>query len=76
VTAQRFVVTKATGLERYSQLDAAFLTGAAAPLPDSIPGAAFGLVGSDLSKPKTRTLILANSADGVRAYQAFEILFQ
>jgi hypothetical protein len=76
VTAQRFVVTRATGLESYSQLDAAYLTGTAAPLADTIPGPAFDLVGSDLSKPKTRTLILTNSADGVRAYQAFEILFQ
>jgi hypothetical protein len=75
VPAQTFVVTQAAALDSYSKLDAAYLAAPPAPLTDTIPGAAFTLVGSDLSKPKSRTLILANSDDGVRAYQAFEILF-
>ena len=75
VPGQRYVVVSAAGLDTYAELDAAFIAGTDAALALAIPAADFTLVGEDLTTPKVRTLIVANSLSGVTSYEAFEITF-
>lgn len=75
VTGQRYVVADATGLDTFAELDAAYIAGTDAALTSTLPAADFTLVGEDLSTPQKRTLIIANTANNVTAYQAFEITF-
>lgn len=75
VTGTSYVIVDASGLDTYAELDAAYLGATSASLTTSIAASAFSLVGDDLTTPQTRTLIIANISNGVRAYQAFEITF-
>jgi hypothetical protein len=75
VTAQRYVVADAVGLHLYSEIDEAFVASADKAFTTSIPAVDFALVGADLTTSKVRTLILANLAADVPAYQSFEIIF-
>jgi hypothetical protein len=75
VTGQRYVVVEASGLDTFAELDAAYIAGTDAALTATLPAADFTLVGEDLSTPKLRTLIIANTENNVAAYQAFEITF-
>lgn len=75
VTGQRYVVLDAAALNTYAKLDAAFRAAVQSPLTPDIPAAAFTLQHVDLTTPQTRTLIVDNSSEGVRAYQAFEVTF-
>jgi hypothetical protein len=75
VTGQTYVVVSAGGLGTYEALDEAFVLATEVELTASIAADAFELVGYELNAPQTRTLIIANAANEVRSYQAFEIAF-
>jgi hypothetical protein len=78
VTGQKYVVVNEhalSTLDTYAKLNAAFLAGTAAPLTTTIPVAAFTLVADDLTTSQIRTLIIANTTQGVASYQAFAITF-
>lgn len=73
---QTFVVVDASGLDTYAELDAAYIAGVDAPIMgNAIPAAAFTLVTEDLDTLPIRTLIIANTENGVASYQAFAITF-
>lgn len=75
VHASEYVVVRASGLNTYAQLDAAFNDAAPDGFWGSVDVYRFDLLGEDLTHGLVRTLILANIENGVRAYQAFEITF-
>lgn len=78
VTGQQYVVVNehaVSTLDTYAELDGAFLAGTAAPLTTTIPVAAFTLVADDVTTSQIRTLIIANTSQGVASYQAFAITF-
>lgn len=75
VTGQTYVVVEASGLDTYAELDAAYIAATEVAIAGTIPAAAFTLVGEDLTVPKKRTLIIANTESGVASYQSFEITF-
>ena len=73
VAGKTFVVVTGGGLTTHAQLDAAFVGESA--LTATIPAAAFTLGGTDLTANQVRTLIIADTAEGVASYQAFTITF-
>lgn len=75
VTGQTYLVVEASGLTTYADIDTAYLAGTPEALTLAIPAADFTLVGEDLTTPAVRTLIVANTSEGVRSYEAFEIVF-
>ena len=75
VTGKWYVVVEAGGLDWYAAIDAAFAAGADHALVLAIPAADFMLVGADLTATQVRTLIVANTRDGIASYQAFTITF-
>ncbi len=82
VEGQTYVVVLGGGLVEYSAIDAAFVTALGAldvePLPAApiaIPASDFALGALDLTASPVRTLIIANTVEGVRAYQTFQITF-
>jgi hypothetical protein len=83
VPGQTYLVSS-VGLATYGEIDAAY--GAAAqpllqsrpsttPVTVALPASAFALEQADLTTVQVRTLILANSVNGVRSYQLFGITF-
>jgi hypothetical protein len=76
VTGQGYVVVEAGGLDTYAEIDAAFAAGTKHALVLEIPAADFTLVGTDLTATQVRTLIIANTQDGVASYEAFAITFR
>jgi hypothetical protein len=78
VTGQRYVVLNESGLILYEDVDAAYLAATNFALTATIPAADFAasLLMVDLTgAPTVRTLIIANTADGVASYQVFAITF-
>jgi len=78
VTGQRYVVLNGSGLILYEDVDAAYLAAASSALMGSIPAADFAasLLTVDLTgAPTVRTLIIANTVEGVASYQVFAITF-
>lgn len=75
VSGQSWVLLNAAGLDTYAELDVAFTSAGAMPIALSIPAQALALTSTDLTVPQTRTLIVVNTVDGVRSYQAFEVSF-
>jgi hypothetical protein len=75
VLGQLYVVVDAAGLSTYADIDAAFLAATPAAIVAGLPAAAFTLVGADLTVPKVRTVIIANTDSGVRSYESIEITF-
>jgi hypothetical protein len=64
----------------FATIDAAFTAGSASVVPitgttQTIPVSALNLVGLDLTTPKRRSLIIANSGSPARTYQLFQITF-
>jgi hypothetical protein len=74
VAAQTYVVVNAAGLFTYAAINTAYLAGSAA-FTANVPAVNFALVGTDLTGQQVRTLIVANTSNGVRAYQAFQVTF-
>lgn len=74
-TGTRYAVVDADGLTSYEDVDTAYLAATSAAIASSIPASAFALVSDDLTTAQTRTLIIANVANGVRSYQVFEVTF-
>jgi hypothetical protein len=79
---QTYVVVESSGLTTYAALDEAYLAGTPAMLAFDatthiapIAASAFTMSAVDLSSPAIRTLIVANTANGLRSYEAFEITF-
>jgi hypothetical protein len=77
IAGQTFVVATGSGFASFDDMDTAYLAGtpAAIPMSNAIPVSAFGLGGTDLTSNQVRSLIVANTVDGVRAYQTFTITF-
>jgi hypothetical protein len=75
VPGQSYVVVDAADLHDYAEIDAAYRSATSAALTLDVPAQAFALVDDDLSESQPRTLIIANLSNGVRSYQAFEIMF-
>jgi len=75
VTGQLYVVVEAGSLATYAQLDAAFLAGSQVAVASTIPASSFTLEDTDLTDNQVRTVIIANTSNGVRSYQAFQITF-
>jgi hypothetical protein len=62
----------------YAQVDAEFQAGSAQALSGMNPmltAATFALSGANLSSPRIRTLLLANTQSGTPSYEAFRIAF-
>jgi hypothetical protein len=79
VDGQTYVIVEASGLTTFAAIDAAYLGGGTPiSLTLSIAAANFNLTApaEDLTTDQFRTVIIANTVNGVRAYQAFEITFQ
>jgi hypothetical protein len=73
---QTYVVVSGGGLSTYTAIDAAYL-GAGTPktIGASIPVADFSLHMVNLTGNQVRTLIVANTVNGIRSYQRFQITF-
>ena len=72
---QDYIVVAGAVGGTYAELDAAFAGGTTSALVLAIPAADFALVGTDLTANQVRTLIIANTQDGVASYEAFTITF-
>jgi hypothetical protein len=75
VTGQTYAIVAAGGLVTFSQIDAKYLAATTHTIASSIPAADFALIGTDISTAQPRTLIIANTVNGVRSYQTFEVTF-
>jgi len=73
---QTYVVVGGGGLSSYADIDAAYLGGGTPrSMGSSIPVADFTLHSSNLTGNQVRSLIVANSVNGIRSYQRFQITF-
>jgi hypothetical protein len=72
--AQTYVVVSATDLDTYVEIDTAYTGVVPTAFAASIPSSDFA-IGTGVTLPQIRTLILANLANGVRSYKAFQITF-
>lgn len=70
VAGQTYAIVEGS-VSGYDAVDAAYLAGAPQSLTLEIPVSAFDLLES--TTPTVRSLIIANTSDGVRSYQLFEI---
>lgn len=80
VTGDHYVVstTDLSSSPSYADIDAAYLAGTESSLSGSnptIPAADFALVSEDLSSPVLRSLIIAKTDNGNRAYEVITITF-
>lgn len=75
VTGQRYVVVNASGLDLYDEVDAAYIAATDVAIAASIPASDFAATLVTASAPTIRTLIIANTVNGVASYQVFAITF-
>jgi hypothetical protein len=75
VLGQTYVVVNASALTTYAQLDTAYTGATSVPIAATIPAASFTTVGTNLTANQVRTVIIANTSNGVRSYQRFQLTF-
>jgi len=77
VTGQGYVVLNTSGLTSYLAIDTAYKGATSAVVAGGIPASDFAsLINTDLTTvPQVRTLIIANTDNGITSYQVFEITF-